>query len=262
MSYDEWFNNVVTDAARGISWKSQPVVLDNRYYGSLDNNRINAVTCLLNTGRNFHGNMSILMLIDVLEMEKIISPVVPSSEDYACIIDKTGLLFDINPNDKYFKYITKELSGSAEPLSRTYTDLIDGEKVFVTHIFSEELDWNLISIRPYKTVMSNLLVVQRVMICVACISVLAGIGLAILFSIKKNSPAMSLLHDNERFQAQIEEQKPIIRSTFMERLFNGMIDNQQIQMFLRYLDIPLGNFYTCLVFQFYDDEQMSLDYVE
>ncbi|HIQ59452.1 MAG TPA: helix-turn-helix transcriptional regulator [Candidatus Merdivicinus intestinavium] len=207
------------------------------------------VAFLMKSGRSYSSRMYIMILVDEEELRSLVQNNLHSDADYIRISDENGtILFEAGASEAYRDYV---LPPAQDGDSFHY---VRDENAFITTHYSENLRWNIVSIRPYRDVMSNLTRVGRIIwICIA-LSFLIGLGIAVLFTVRKNAPVMSLLHDNHALRQRLEAQKPFMQNTFLERLLAGRLENREIETVASYLQIPIMKDCRCAVAHFFDME--------
>lgn len=262
VDYETFRNTIFNTSQSNIYWPVQPVVQRGMYSPNFSFDSIEVFTCLPVIGRSEEGrNMNVIMLISRNALDNIMSPALHSADSYIALAATNGtLLYENSTNSPFSNYLQ---TAQAEPsASQGSTYYINGKKVFITQIYSDKLSMSFISIRPYSVIMAELQPIKHFIFFSVALSAILGVGLAFFFSSQRSGPAMSLYYDNEQFQAQINEQKPILENTFLERLLNGTLANTHVNTMIQYLNIPPDKSWRCLVLQFFDDEKLNVAYFE
>lgn len=217
-----------------------------------DTQKRSVVTFLMKSGKSYSTRMYIMILVDGQEFYNLVRGNLHTNSDYLRIMDTQGnFLYEAGAEEIYHQY---ELLDNLQKEDSFY-HLSEQQDLFVSNHYSQALGWNILSIRPYGDVMTNLNHVNRNVRIFIILSFLIGIASAVLFTVRKNTPVMSLLLDNHTLQEKMEQQKPFLLNTFLERLLLGRLKEPEVQQIASYLQFPMLSNYQCAIIHFFDMQQ-------
>ncbi|MHA6483391.1 helix-turn-helix domain-containing protein [Paenibacillus sp. strain BS8-2] len=129
---------------------------------------------------------------------------------------------------------------------------------FVTSIGLDDGHWRLVAVQPQHIVLSKVFYVKKIS-AVIIIGMLAIGGIAsVLFAYRNSRPLKALIQTvfqlesyNERLHRNIDEQKPMLRAAFLQRLLDGAYSGQkELESVMHHMDIPLdGDSYSVIIVQ-------------
>jgi AraC-like DNA-binding protein len=214
--------------------------------------------------------MTIWVMIDEKVIKRDLRNI--STDGWAYVIDESGnVIASLSMSKNNLEVDTIDLLGK-EGFSN---QVINGQRMIVSHTSSSYNGWKYISVAPYSVVMAKTQFVRLLLIGIGIAVMILGLITAYLLAlrstkplkelvnlIKEKLPAASLYYKNEydfikknvreisemnrSLQREMQQQIPMLRASFFERLFRGeyTVENEILTV-LRQLGINFrGSFYS------------------
>ena len=210
---------------------------------------------------------SLVALVDLDRIEDRMHELLVPDEGFAYITDATGRVLAYTGTEHTESRVGLDGMDSASGV--VYSDF-DDEDYAISYVRSDYNGWVYISGVPVDVFFQQARRVQSIFSAITIIVVLAGIGLAIWIAVTSSRPIIrmnevlkdgvlppdgdrrdpltsmsesvsTLIERNHTLRDLLEEQKPVIRSVVLERLFRGGFDSEQeLSTFLEHFDLNVG----------------------
>ncbi len=211
---------------------------------------------------------SVVALVDRDRIEARMRELLVPTEGFAYIASATGQVLATTGTGSDQTNIDVRLIASDSGV--LYTEM-SGEEYAVSFVRSSYNGWMYVSGVPVDVFFEQAQRVESIFIVITVVVVLAGIGLAVGIAVTSSRPIIrmneilkdgvlmresatrdplqsmsesvsTLIERNRSLRDLLEEQKPVIRSVVLERLFRGGFDSgRELYTFLDHFDLHLGN---------------------
>ncbi|WP_256759292.1 helix-turn-helix domain-containing protein [Cohnella sp. WQ 127256] len=234
-SYEEWLINLTNPIRTKSFHPGQPATFKSK--------RHSIVTYMQPFGTKERSGI-VLMLIDNTQIQSLLQKLDSSNGGFAIITDGKGEIISRTGTQTDIDWATN-LKDGFTPLK------IDDKNMLVTKTTSRYNGWTYLSAQPEAYVLGKVLYFKQLILSIIIISLIAGLLAAMLFSYRNSRPLWTLLrvlpsqrlgmeagsnrnawdyvrssvtnliHSNDYLSEKMEQQVPLIRSGFYDRLLRG-----------------------------------------
>lgn len=277
INYEQWYQQVFNTYHQKDFMPAMMVNLNDKKY--------KAVSYLSSFGYSDFPLGTVIILIDNKKIKNLLAGLDTSRGGWACIVDEKGQLIssqfsneNINLKDS-LTLVTG--SGSIEKT-------INKQKYLITYKKSNINGWQYMAGLPVNVVMEEVYHIKRSILIYLFISIILGIIVATFMANRNTRPLQNifkavrkssteknrhntlkflqesvtdLVNNNSEMEALIEEQKTILKSTFLDKLFRGDFSTtKNVKTMLRYTGLHLkGTFFVISIIRIDDYEEFFDD---
>lgn len=165
---------------------------------------------------------AIVLNVSVSGMSEIISAIDKSSEKNIFIIDNAGTVilgnenYEILTNISREQFIQKLIHGTEA--SGYSTEIINGEKTFVTYVSSDLLGWKFVRLTPFSEIVSEINKMKNWTILTGMIILLVGLIVSFLLSGKLYNPVRKLLSKLDILEEEKRNHSYAMKQEFLSNL--------------------------------------------
>ncbi|WP_282936476.1 helix-turn-helix domain-containing protein [Paenibacillus sp. RC67] len=209
----------------------------------------------------------IAVMIDQKEIQKLFQGLHISDGGWAYILDNEGkIISSLSPGMELDKvpFETKRLIGSKGVIEQE----LDSKPMMVTYTKSSYNGWTYLVGQPTAVVLGKVRYIQKIIFTFACIFLIAGIFVAYLLAYRNSRPLRNIVNmimektdalsqqrdaigfigetvsglfqNNHRLQSEIEQQVPLLRAAYFQRLLNGQfVSSRDADVLLKHVGLDL-----------------------
>lgn len=241
---------------------------------TLRNKQQQMVTYLQSFGYSGVSNGVVVVLIDNAEIQNLLQRLVTSRDGWAYIADETGQIISYvaeNKDDPVPIPKQADKQGMIE-------EELSSRKMIVTYTTSDYNRWTYVVAQPASLVWDKVNYIRRITITSIAVSLLAGIGIALYLAYRNGKPLKSIVRhalerferdsfhskdaygfiegallrlsdNNEELEKKMQEQIPLLRHTFFERLLKGeFTSDSEMERLPEHIGVEVaGRYYTVAI---------------
>jgi len=163
----------------------------------------------------------IAIMIDQKQIQALFQGLGIADNGWAYIMDEQG-------------QIVSTLSSNAPPLEVELGSLqkdtgfikqsLPSGEVMIAYTKSFYNGWIYVVGQPASIVLEKVRYIQKIMFVSALIFLGLGIFIAYILAYRNSKPLRNLLYNNDKLKAEIEQQVPLLRAAYLQRLLSGQFD--------------------------------------
>ncbi len=209
----------------------------------------------------------IAVMIDQKEIQKLFQGLHISDGGWAYILDNEGkIISSLSPGIEkdHVPFEIKRLTGSKGVIEQE----LDSNQMMVTYTKSSYNGWTYLVGQPTAVVLGKVRYIQKIIFTFACVFLVAGIFVAYLLAYRNSRPLRNIVNmimektdalsqqrdaigfigetvsglfqNNHRLQSEIEQQVPLLRAAYFQRLLTGQfVSARDADVLLKHVGLDL-----------------------
>lgn len=278
IQYEEWYDKMTENLCEGgLSGEIEAELYNYTPSGAVGMTMVTYSKPLISYGQN---DGIVMLVINKKEITDLLSSINTYDGGVTYIEDKEGKIITYFSGEKCdIQAVQSAVNKSFSESQRSSEVTINGKKMMVNYINTKNNGFNYVAVQSKKVVLEKANNLKLIIYIVLLISVLLGTLISYIMAKRSAKPLQDILNNiqiseisedifknikytiselgdsNSNLRRTIDEQIPILKTTFLTRLINGEFNSQkEIEKVARCISLNFkGSVYCIIIFRFDTD---------